>query len=69
MPELFEFPPTRSNRAKWALEELGVKYTSRVVDFMAGAALLHDVGERACRCSPSLTRHNSSPAFPAASSC
>ena len=28
MPELFEYPPTRSNRAKWALEELGVDYTS-----------------------------------------
>ena len=33
MPELFEFSPTRSNRAKWALEELGVEYTSRVVSF------------------------------------
>ena len=36
MPELFEFPPTRSNRAKWALEELGIRYTSRLVDFMTG---------------------------------
>ena len=33
MPELFEFPPTRSNRAKWALEELGVDYTSRMISF------------------------------------
>ncbi len=33
MAELFEFPPTRSNRAKWALEELGVDYTSRLVSF------------------------------------
>ena len=36
MPELYEFPPTRSNRAKWALEELGVEYTSRVVSFPNG---------------------------------
>ena len=31
MPELFEFSPTRSNRAKWALEELGVEYISPIV--------------------------------------
>jgi glutathione S-transferase len=31
--ELYEYPPTRSQRAKWALEELGVKYTSCTVDF------------------------------------
>ena len=36
MPEFFEFPPTRSNRAKWALEELGIDYASRTVDFMTG---------------------------------
>lgn len=36
MPELFEFPPTRSNRAKWALEELGVDYTSRMISFREG---------------------------------
>ena len=36
MPELFEFPPTRSNRAKWALLELGVDYTSRIVNLMEG---------------------------------
>lgn len=36
MPELYEFPPTRSNRAKWALEELGVDYTSRTVSFPKG---------------------------------
>ncbi len=35
-PILFEFPPTRSNRAKWALEELGIRYESRMVDFMTG---------------------------------
>lgn len=32
-----EFPPTRSNRAKWTLEELGIPYESRRVDFMTGA--------------------------------
>lgn len=32
MPTLYEFPPTRSNRAKWALEELGVDYTSQRID-------------------------------------
>ena len=36
MQEFFEFPPTRSNRAKWALEELGIDYTSRIVDFTKG---------------------------------
>ena len=36
MPELFEYPPTRSNRAKWALEELGIDYTSRLVSFPKG---------------------------------
>lgn len=36
MPELFEFPPTRSNRAKWALEELGIDYISRKVDLITG---------------------------------
>lgn len=35
-PILYEFPPTRSNRAKWALEELGIGYESRTVDFMKG---------------------------------
>ncbi|NKB77530.1 MAG: glutathione S-transferase family protein [Gammaproteobacteria bacterium] len=33
MPTLYEFPPTRSNRVKWALEELGIDYTSSFVDF------------------------------------
>ena len=36
MTELFEFPPTRSQRAKWALEELGVAYESHVVDLTEG---------------------------------
>jgi glutathione S-transferase len=36
MPELYEFPPTRSQRAKWALEELGIGYTSRIVALPEG---------------------------------
>jgi glutathione S-transferase len=33
---LYEFPPTRSQRAKWALEELGIAYTSQLVNLMEG---------------------------------
>lgn len=36
LPTLFEFPPTRSNRAKWALEEIGYGYESKVVSFPSG---------------------------------
>ncbi len=36
MIELFEFPPTRSQRAKWALEELDIPYTSTLVDLPKG---------------------------------
>ena len=36
MTELFEFPPTRSQRAKWVLEELGVGYASHVIDLPGG---------------------------------
>lgn len=36
MIELYEFPPTRSQRAKWALEELGVDYSCQLVDMMEG---------------------------------
>jgi len=36
MTELYEFPPTRSQRAKWALEELGVEYSSHVVNLAQG---------------------------------
>ncbi len=36
MSELFEYPPTRSNRAKWALEELGVEYTGVSVNLPEG---------------------------------
>ena len=36
MTILYEFPPTRSNRAKWALEELGVEYEAVKIDLMSG---------------------------------
>jgi len=36
MMDLYEFPPTRSQRAKWALEELGVDYASHVVSLPDG---------------------------------
>lgn len=36
MTVLYEFPPTRSHRAKWALEELGIDYRSRIVDLASG---------------------------------
>jgi glutathione S-transferase len=34
--DLYEWPPTRSQRAKWALEELGLDYASHLVDLMEG---------------------------------
>ena len=36
MTELYEVPPTRSQRAKWALEELGIEYTGHIVDIPGG---------------------------------
>lgn len=36
MIELYEWPPTRSQRAKWVLEELGTTYESRLVNMPAG---------------------------------
>ena len=36
MTELFEFPPTRSQRAKWALEELEVDYSTHAVNLQEG---------------------------------
>lgn len=36
MTELHEFPPTRSQRAKWVLEELGIDYKSHIVNLSAG---------------------------------
>ena len=36
MPDLYEWPPTRSQRAKWALEELGIEYTSHGIDLLKG---------------------------------
>ena len=36
MMELYEWPPTRSQRARWALEELGIEYASHLVDLQEG---------------------------------
>ena len=36
MIELCEWPPTRSQRAKWALEELGIAYSSRMINMPEG---------------------------------
>ncbi len=36
MIQLFEFPPTRSQRAKWVLEEIGLPYESIPVDLTDG---------------------------------
>jgi glutathione S-transferase len=36
MIELFEYPPTRSQRAKWVLEELGASYSSHTVVLLDG---------------------------------
>ncbi|MDA0339051.1 MAG: hypothetical protein O2910_04320 [Proteobacteria bacterium] len=39
MPEhydLYECPPTRSQRAKWVLEELGIAHNSHLVDLPGG---------------------------------
>ncbi len=36
MIELYEFPPVRSQRVKWALEELGIDYKSLIVDLTKG---------------------------------
>lgn len=37
MRHLYEWPPTRSQRVRWALEELGLDYSSHEVDFASGA--------------------------------
>lgn len=34
--KLYEFPPTRSLRARWALQELGVSFESEQVNLMEG---------------------------------
>src|SRR5258708_12897549 len=34
--KLYEFPPTRSIRARWTLQELGVPFESVIVNLMAG---------------------------------
>ena len=36
MALLYEFPPTRSNRVKWALEEVGAPYARHTVDLLKG---------------------------------
>lgn len=36
MTELYEWPPTRSQRAKWALEELGIEYSSNMINLLEG---------------------------------
>ncbi len=36
MTDLNEFPPTRSQRAKWALEELGIEYSSHIINLPEG---------------------------------
>ena len=36
MTELYEWPPVRSQRAKWALEELEVAYANRLIDLQKG---------------------------------
>ncbi len=36
MTELYEYPPTRSQRAKWALEELEIEYASHMINLHEG---------------------------------
>ena len=36
MPLLYEFPPPRSNRAKWTLKELGITYDCQTVELLKG---------------------------------
>lgn len=36
MRKLYEWPPVRSQRAKWALEELGMEYASQLVNLTEG---------------------------------
>jgi len=36
MLTLYEFPPTRSQRAKWVLEELGLEYASQIINLEEG---------------------------------
>jgi glutathione S-transferase len=40
--QLYEFPPTRSIRARWVLQELGVPFESHRVDLQAGDARTPD---------------------------
>lgn len=41
MTELYEWPPVRSQRAKWALEELGINYASRPINLQEGEQNSH----------------------------
>ena len=65
MLELFEFPPTRSNRAKWAFEEIGVDYTSNMVDLMTNEQqspehkVFHPLGHVPVYKSPGFAIHES----------
>ena len=34
--KLYEFPPTRSIRARWTLQELGIDFESERVNLLAG---------------------------------
>ena len=36
MIELYEWPPTSSQRARWALEEPGIDYRRRLIDLPKG---------------------------------
>ncbi len=36
MTELYEWPPVRSQRARWALEELGIDYSSHLINLQEG---------------------------------
>ncbi len=42
MTVLYEWPPTRSNRVKWALEELEAPYSSKIVNMEKGEQLSED---------------------------
>ena len=65
MLELCEFPPTRSTRAKWALEELGLDYSSRLVSFPNGEQdfadykLVHPLGHVPAYRTENYTMHDS----------
>lgn len=65
MIQLFEFPPTRSQRAKWALEEVGLAYESMPVNLPggeqdgAGYRAIHPLGNVPALKTDSYTMHES----------